>query len=167
MLIIINIYGVNTFIKSITKTQLYLIIIMIAIIIGITFFNLLFIDNTEFKWLKGFDNILIIIISILFNNIIIIIGLITFLLISYNIVDKNLLLIHWILILINNIYLTNNINNNIINLIFVIIFIDIISIINILFIKQGDNIWYYFLYQFLYKYLFTYTWFYNSVFLFY
>ena len=72
---------------------------------------------SEFKWLKGFDNILIIIISILFNNIIIIIGLITFLLISYNIVDKNLLLIHWILILINNIYLTNNINNNIINLI--------------------------------------------------
>ena len=64
-----------------------------------------------------------------------------------SIIDKNLLLIHWILILINNIYLTNNINNNIINLIFVIIFIDIISIINILFIKQGDNIWYYFLYQ--------------------
>ena len=34
-----------------------------------------------------------------------------------------------------------------INIIFIIIFVDVISVINIIFIQRGEGIWYYFLYQ--------------------
>ena len=124
-----------------------LIVYMISTIIGMSLQNLLVNDISELKWISRYnlDNLFLVLITIFYNNIILILGLISLLISGIN--NNKILLMHWLLIIINTVIICNSVNNNIINIILVIICIDIISVINIIFIQRGEGIWYYFLYQ--------------------
>lgn len=102
---------------------------MLSIVIGISLQSIIRYDRNILKWIQRYnlDNMIIVFITLYYNNIILILGLIGFIICGVN--SNKILLMHWTLIIINTIYFNNNINNNLINIIFIVLVIDIISVI--------------------------------------
>lgn len=120
-----------------------IIVMVLSVIIGISIQNVIINDISEMKWIKRYnmENLMIVLITVLNNNIILILSSLSLLMVS-----NRLVIIHWLLILINSILLSSN---NMFTMILLIITIDIISILNIIMVKDsiGEGIWYYLLYQ--------------------
>jgi hypothetical protein len=127
----------------------FILLILLSIIIGISLQNLMVNDISELKWIQRFnlDNGIILFITILYNNFIFIFSLFSFILCGLNSTNNKILIIHFMIIILNTVYLNNNINTNLISLIFIVICIDVLSFIHIIFLQRGEGIWYYFLYQ--------------------
>ena len=91
---------------------------------------------------NNMDKLVLIYISILMCNVLLLLISLSIYIISSN----RLIIVHYILLIIS-IILINKKNNIEVLIILIIICIDIISILNIMLILTGNNMWYYMLYQ--------------------
>ena len=126
--------------------SLLIIIMLMSLIIGIMIQRLIF-QDIEFSLLSTNNSNIFLLLFVIINNNFFLILCVLSLYISnclhrYNI----LILIHFILIILN-IYICTN--NSLVHIILLMISLDVISLINILLVKDslGEGIWFYFLYQ--------------------
>ena len=123
--------------------SLLIIIMLMSLIIGIMIQRLIF-QDIEFSLLStNNSNIFLLLFAIINNNFFLILCVLSLYISNclhrYNI----LILIHFILIILN-IYICTN--NSLVHIILLMISLDVISLINILLVKDslGEGIWFYF-----------------------
>lgn len=125
------------------------ILLMLSMLIGTMVCRLIIRENADLYWIKrnNVESLVLLLVSVFnFNLLLMVAGVGLFMSGLSNRTSCTLLLLHWILVMF---LVISTYNNNLCNVIILVICIDIISIINVMLVKDsiGEGIWYYLLYQ--------------------